>query len=56
MRGTCVGRAYTDPFRIEPEIGKVAEYTVKSPESRSAGSVRLSQQSRFVFHFASGVR
>ncbi len=29
MRGTDVGREKTMPFRIEPEGGKVSEYTAK---------------------------
>ena len=46
VRGANGGSGKSDPLRVIPEVGKVPDHTPGSPESRSVGSVRLSQQSR----------
>jgi hypothetical protein len=33
VRGSHIGRSHTQPFRIEPEAGKIGKYSAKLPAS-----------------------
>jgi hypothetical protein len=49
VRGSHVGSSKTAPFRIEPEVGQVSEYTAECPKAGASG---FSQTSLRLFHFA----
>jgi len=53
MRGSDVGRSNARPFRIEPEVGQVSEYSSKCPQNMLWV---VSHTERAGFHVDSGVR
>jgi len=52
MRSPGVGGGYKRPLRIEPEVGKIAEYSAECPQSMFVSAV--SQAPRAGFHVAVG--
>ncbi len=52
VRGSDVGGAKNEPFRVVPEVGQGSEYGTKCPQRRLAWGV--SQTPRAEFHIARG--